>query len=203
VAHGLALLQADRRAAAERLLASHPHMSDRAVGHSAGSAAKTVAVIRKRSSGEVPQSNARVGRDGRVRPLNGGERRQRAADLLAERLEASLRDVARLRGQRRPGTQPLSCRSCCTAPRFAAVSRERGCCDSCTSTRSVRSSYRISLRPHRCIALHSSCNAPASTQRRRRTSPRNWTGERGSSTRQRPCTDRGQRRRRRRTSPGC
>jgi hypothetical protein len=126
VAHGLALLQADRRAAAERLLASHPHMSDRAVGHSAGSAAKTVAVIRKRSSGEVPQSNARVGRDGRVRPLNGGERRRRAADLLAERLEASLRDVARLRGQRRPGTQPLSCRSCCTAPRFAAVSREKG-----------------------------------------------------------------------------
>jgi ParB-like chromosome segregation protein Spo0J len=98
VTHGLPLSQADRRAAAERILASHPRMSDRAIGHSAGLAAKTVAAIRKRSSGEVPQSNARVGRDGRVRPLNSGERRQRAADLLAQQPEASLRDVARVTG---------------------------------------------------------------------------------------------------------
>lgn len=98
VAHGLPLSQADRRAAAERIIASHPHMSDRAIGHSSGLAAKTVAAIRKCSSGEVPQSNARVGRDGRVRPLNSGERRQRAADLLTQQPEASLRDVARVTG---------------------------------------------------------------------------------------------------------
>jgi ParB-like chromosome segregation protein Spo0J len=98
VAHGLPLSQADRRAAAERIIASHPHMSDRAISHSVGLAAKTVAAIRKRSSGEVPQSNARVGRDGRVRPLNSAERRQRAADLLAQQPEASLRDVARVTG---------------------------------------------------------------------------------------------------------
>jgi hypothetical protein len=98
VAHGLPLSQADRRAAAERIIASHPHMSDRAIGHSVGLAAKTVAAIRKRSGGEVPQSNARVGRDGRVRPLNSGEGRQRAADLLAQQPEASLRDVARVTG---------------------------------------------------------------------------------------------------------
>jgi ParB-like chromosome segregation protein Spo0J len=98
VAHGLPLSQADRRAAAERIISSHPHMSDRAIGHSAGLAAKTVAAIRKRSSGETPQSNVRVGRDGRVRPLNSGERRQRAADLLAQQPEASLRDVARITG---------------------------------------------------------------------------------------------------------
>src|ERR1700689_3893888 len=64
IAHGLPLSQADRRAAAERIVASHPQMSDRAIGHSVGLAVKTVAAIRKRSSEEVPQSDARVGRDG-------------------------------------------------------------------------------------------------------------------------------------------
>jgi ParB-like chromosome segregation protein Spo0J len=98
VAHGLPLSQADRRAAAERIIASHPHMSDRAVGHSAGLAAKTVAAIRKRSSEGLPQSNARVGRDGRVRPLDSGIGRRRAAELLADQPGASLRDVARAAG---------------------------------------------------------------------------------------------------------
>jgi ParB-like chromosome segregation protein Spo0J len=98
VAHGLPLSQADRRAAAERIIMSHPHMSDRAIGHSVGLAAKTIAAIRKRSSEGVPQSNARVGRDGRVRPLDGGIGRRRAAELLVEQPDASLRDVARLAG---------------------------------------------------------------------------------------------------------
>jgi hypothetical protein len=98
VAHGLPLSQADRRAAAERIIASHPHMSDRGIGHSAGLAAKTVAAIRKRSSEGLPQSNARVGRDGRVRPLDSGIGRRRAAEVLADQPNASLRDVARLAG---------------------------------------------------------------------------------------------------------
>jgi transposase-like protein len=98
IAHGLPLSQGDRRAAAERIIASHPHMSDRAIGHSVGLAAKTVAAIRKRSGDEVPQANARVGRDGRVRPLNSGEGRRRAAELLAQQPGASLRDVARAAG---------------------------------------------------------------------------------------------------------
>ncbi len=98
IAHGLPLSQADRRAAAERIVASHPQMSDRAIGHSVGLAAKTVAAIRKRSSEEVPQSDARVGRDGRVRPLNSGQGRRRAAELLAQQPGASLRDVARAAG---------------------------------------------------------------------------------------------------------
>jgi ParB-like chromosome segregation protein Spo0J len=98
VAHGLPLSQADRRAAAERIIASHPHMSDRAIGHSVGLAAKTVAAIRKQTTEGVPQANARVGRDGRVRPLNSGEGRRRAAELLAQQPQASLRDVARFAG---------------------------------------------------------------------------------------------------------
>jgi ParB-like chromosome segregation protein Spo0J len=98
VTHGLPLSQADRRAAAERIIASHPLMSDRAIGHSAGLAAKTVATIRKSSSDEIPQSNVRVGRDGKVRPLDSGIGRRRAADLLTQQPEASLRDVARAAG---------------------------------------------------------------------------------------------------------
>jgi ParB-like chromosome segregation protein Spo0J len=98
VAHGLPLSQSDRRAAAERIIASHPNLSDRAIGHSAGLAAKTVAAIRKGSSEEIPQSNARVGRDGRVRPLDSGAGRRQAAELLAQQPEASLRDVARAAG---------------------------------------------------------------------------------------------------------
>jgi ParB-like chromosome segregation protein Spo0J len=98
VAHGLPLSQADRRAAAERIIASHPHMSDRAIGHSVGLGAKTVAAIRKSSSEEMPQSNSRIGRDGKVRPLDSGKGRRRAAELLAQQPDASLRDVARAAG---------------------------------------------------------------------------------------------------------
>lgn len=98
VAHGLPLSQADRRAAAKRIIASHPHMSDRAIGQAAGLAAKGVAAIRKSSSDDVPQSNARVGRDGRIRPLDSGKGRQRAAELLTEQPATSLRNVARAAG---------------------------------------------------------------------------------------------------------
>jgi hypothetical protein len=106
IAHGLPLSQADRRAAAERILMSHPHMSDRAIGHTAGLAAKTVAALRTKipsasgdgSSDDITQSNARVGRDGRVRPLDSGPSRLRAAELLGQQPSASLRDVARATG---------------------------------------------------------------------------------------------------------
>jgi hypothetical protein len=98
VTHGLPLSQADRRAAAARIIASHPHMSDRAIAESSGLAAKTVASIRRRSTGAVPQLNTRVGRDGRVRPLRNAEGRRRAAELMAENPQASLREVARAAG---------------------------------------------------------------------------------------------------------
>lgn len=98
VAHGLPLTQADRQAAAERIIATHPHMSDRAIGRATGLAAKTVASIRKRSTEESQQSNVRVSRDGRVRPLDTSDARRRAAELLTDQPEASLRDVARAAG---------------------------------------------------------------------------------------------------------
>jgi hypothetical protein len=98
VRHGLPLSQPDRHAAAARIIASHPQMSDRAIAESAGLAAKTVAAIRRRSPDGVPQLNARVGRDGKVRPLDSLEGRRRAAGLLVERPRASLREVARAAG---------------------------------------------------------------------------------------------------------
>ena len=98
VAHGLPLSQADRRSAAERIIESHPQMSDRAIGLSTGLAAKTVAAVRRRSADDIPQLSARVGRDGKVRPLDSGAGRRRAAEILAEQPEASLRDVAKVAG---------------------------------------------------------------------------------------------------------
>jgi ParB-like chromosome segregation protein Spo0J len=98
VTHGLPLSHADRRAAAERIIASHPHMSDRMISQSAGLGAKTVAAIRRRSTDGAQQSSARMGRDGILRPMDSGESRRRAAELLVQHPEASLRDVARASG---------------------------------------------------------------------------------------------------------
>lgn len=97
VEHGLPLTQADRTAAALRILKSHPTMSDRAIAKSTGLGARAVAELR-RSSDSVPQSNFRVGRDGKVRPLNGAKGRLRVAELIRENPDASLRQVARTAG---------------------------------------------------------------------------------------------------------
>ncbi|MET7766971.1 transcriptional regulator [Streptomyces sp. NPDC005393] len=96
IAHGLPLSQADRRAAASRIIASHPQMSDRAIAQASGLGAKAIATIRRRSSDDLPQLSIRVGRDGRARPLNSVDGRWRAAELMAENPQASLREVARL-----------------------------------------------------------------------------------------------------------
>ncbi|MER7490029.1 transcriptional regulator [Streptomyces sp. NPDC126497] len=98
VTHGLPLSKEDRRAAAERIIASHPAMSDRAIARVAGLGAKTVAAIRRTSGGGNAQLSARIGRDGKVRPLNSAEGRERAAGLIAECPQASLREIARLAG---------------------------------------------------------------------------------------------------------
>jgi ParB-like chromosome segregation protein Spo0J len=98
VAHGLPLSQPDRRAAAVRIVASHPHLSDRAIAEKVGLAARTIASIRRRSGNGLPQLNARVGRDGKVRPLDSAEGRRRAARLLAQCPDASLREVAKAAG---------------------------------------------------------------------------------------------------------
>jgi hypothetical protein len=98
VTHGFPLSQADRRAAAARIITSHPYMSDRSIAQVAGLAAKTVATIRSRSEDPVALLTTRIGRDGRARPLSSVEGRRRAAELMIEYPEASLREVARNAG---------------------------------------------------------------------------------------------------------
>lgn len=97
IAHGLPLTIAERRAAATRILKSHPEMSDRSIAAIAGIAAKTVAGIRS-TTDDDPHLNARVGRDGRVRPLNHIEGRRLAGKLFRDQPEASLRKIARQSG---------------------------------------------------------------------------------------------------------
>jgi hypothetical protein len=98
LAHGLPLSRADREAATIRIITSHPEWSDRMIASSTGLSDKTVGAIRRRSATEVAQVAARVGTDGRVRPLNSSEGRRRAAEIIAARPDASLREVARASG---------------------------------------------------------------------------------------------------------
>ncbi|MEU1376064.1 ParB/RepB/Spo0J family partition protein [Streptomyces triculaminicus] len=94
VAHGLPLTLKDRKAAAGRILVSHPDLSDRAIGRIAGLSPKTVGVVRRASTEEVPQSKVRVGTDGRSRPLDAARRREAARAFLAEHAGATLHEIA-------------------------------------------------------------------------------------------------------------
>jgi hypothetical protein len=95
--HGLPLSFADRKAAAARIISSHPHMSDRALAEFTGLSAKTVAEIR-RSTESVSKLSARVGKDGKTRPLSNVEGRRRAVEKMAENPRASLREIAQSAG---------------------------------------------------------------------------------------------------------
>ncbi|MEV7097919.1 streptomycin biosynthesis protein [Amycolatopsis sp. NPDC051045] len=94
-AHGLPLSTADRKIAAARIVDSHPTWSDRRISVVTGLAASTIVTIRARSTDRIEQSNVRVGRDGRIRPVDGAEARRRAAELIAARPKASLREIAK------------------------------------------------------------------------------------------------------------
>lgn len=100
IAHGLPLSLVDRTRAAERIIASHPTWSDRAIASTAGLCARTIGNIRRRIKVETDLGDvrARTGRDGRVRPLDSAEGRRRALAIIKERPEASLREIAREAG---------------------------------------------------------------------------------------------------------
>lgn len=148
--HGLPLSLPDRKAAAARILTSHPQWSDRLTASVAGLAAKTVAEIRRqakggpgRRAGTAPETEVRIGQDGRVRRLSSAEGRRKAAELMQEQPSLSLRQVARAAGispetvrdvrkrlsaqtpQPRPGTErkvgPASAAKRNTRPARAAV----------------------------------------------------------------------------------
>ncbi|MFC9913933.1 ParB N-terminal domain-containing protein [Streptomyces sp. NPDC127197] len=96
-AHGRPLSYAERVAAAGRLLRENPEMSDRHAALVAGLSARTVARIR-RSTGDDPHLNTRIGMDGKVHPRGVAQGREEAGRLLTERPDASLREVARAAG---------------------------------------------------------------------------------------------------------
>ena len=98
VSHGLPLTTADRLAAATRIITACPQMSDRAIAATAGLSAATVGDIRRRATADSEQLATRVGRDGRVRPVDAVAGRVRAARLLAQQPESSLRAVAKAAG---------------------------------------------------------------------------------------------------------
>ncbi|MEU5979693.1 ParB N-terminal domain-containing protein [Streptomyces sp. NPDC047315] len=98
VTQGLPLTLADRTAAASRILASHPHLSDRLIASTAGLSTKTVAAIRRCSTGEMTQLNARLGRDGKVRPLDASHGRIIASRAISNNPDLSLREIARIAG---------------------------------------------------------------------------------------------------------
>jgi hypothetical protein len=94
IAHGLPLTLADREAAAQRIVISHPQWSDRFIAAVTALAPRTVRAIRNRGGADIPQSASRIGQDGRIRPLNSAEGRKRASEILAANPDAPLRQVA-------------------------------------------------------------------------------------------------------------
>jgi hypothetical protein len=97
VSHGLPLPLADRKAAVIRIVESHPQWADRMIAQVTGVAARTVAEIRRKRA-DPGQGDARLGRDGRLRPVNRGAGRVVASQLFLSNPQLSLRQVAREAG---------------------------------------------------------------------------------------------------------
>jgi hypothetical protein len=107
VAHGLPLSLNDRKAAAGRIIASRPEWSDRRVAMVAGLSDKTVAAIRRIDPVRAAdRGGARIGTDGRSRPVDASSRRAMVTQLLVESPESSLRQIAD-----RAGVSPETVRS--------------------------------------------------------------------------------------------
>jgi ParB-like chromosome segregation protein Spo0J len=98
VRHGLPLTLAERKAAAQRIIASHANWSDRVIAERTGLSAKTVGRLRGRSAEEDAHGVRRLGRDGKARPVNSTEGRRNAAALMAADPEISLRQLSKRTG---------------------------------------------------------------------------------------------------------
>lgn len=98
ITHGLPLSLTDKRSAAERITASHPQWSDRMIAAATGLSAKTIAEIRSLPTNRSKPGNTRIGRDGRVRPIDAIEGRKVALRLMEQDPSLSLREIARIAG---------------------------------------------------------------------------------------------------------
>lgn len=108
VGHGLPLSLEERRAAVQRILRTHAGRSDRAIAALCGVSPKTVARVREElgACGDLPESETRVGRDGRARPIDAAGVRDRIAEELEQHPDASLRFIAK-----KVGASPETVRS--------------------------------------------------------------------------------------------
>jgi ParB-like chromosome segregation protein Spo0J len=93
IAHGKPLTLAEREAAAKKVLGLHSDWSDRLVGDICGLSDKTIGRLRK-TTADIPQLSARVGRDGRQRPTDPQPLRNQIATALREKPDANLEELA-------------------------------------------------------------------------------------------------------------
>lgn len=98
IMHGMPLSVRDREAAAERIMMEHPEWSDRVIAGASGLSSKTVGAVRRRAGASVPTVKARLGFDGRLRPVDRAHGRERASRYIASNPAASLREIARHAG---------------------------------------------------------------------------------------------------------
>jgi hypothetical protein len=94
IAHGKPLTLVEREAAAKKILGMRSDWSDRLVGSFCGLSGKTVGRLRK-STEEIPQLMARIGRDGRQRPIDSRKLRHEIATALFEMPEAKPDEIAK------------------------------------------------------------------------------------------------------------
>jgi len=94
VTHGKPLTLAEREAAALHIVELVPDWSDRRIAGVSGLSPKTVARLRARATVDSAQSRARLGRDGRLRPLDPTEVRRRVAEAVRSDPDASTRAIA-------------------------------------------------------------------------------------------------------------
>jgi ParB-like chromosome segregation protein Spo0J len=103
IAHGKPLSLAEREAAAAGILDLVPDWSDRRVASVTGLSPKTVARLRRcrteaRATEDSAQLRGRVGRDGKLRPLDPAAVRRRVAEALRGDPRASNREIAKRTG---------------------------------------------------------------------------------------------------------
>ncbi|MGQ4491180.1 hypothetical protein LRE75_24485 [Streptomyces sp. 372A] len=98
VRHGRPLSMDERLTAVRAILAGHQEWADRSVAALAAVAPGTVAEVRRELYGEPAPDAARLGRDGRSRPVDPDRGRILAADLLTRHPDSSLRQIAKQSG---------------------------------------------------------------------------------------------------------
>jgi len=125
ITHGKPLTLREREAAAQRVLELVPTWSDRRIAMVSGLSPKTVARLRERATVDSAQSRARLGRDGRLRPVDPAAVRRRVAEVLRADPGASNRAIARRAGASQATVRDVRERLSQGLSELAAVSSRR------------------------------------------------------------------------------